>query len=157
MLTQLFRITPPGDNQQNISLNSLAVVAYEQIFDGNVWNARRGAQDIVLLNQQSPAPGTYNSATQTNYNSTRLLLIYRHSYAANITLSIKGVSPADGTNFVLMGTDTGGLSNTIFVLPSTGPISSVLYYVNVPKNFFVQAIIPAGAGSISLSLSMSGY
>ncbi len=154
MLTQLFRITPPGDGQSNSNLNSLGVVAYEQVFDptNNVWNARRGAHDIVGLSLANRAGGTtFDTAILDNFNSSKIIMICL-SANVNSLFNLYGIDLASGQLFPV-----ADINNVSAHTVGTATVQA-FFYDNLPRKFFGR-LVTGGPGPISTSLgfSLSGY
>jgi len=154
MITQLFRITPPGDGQANSNLNSLGVVAYEQTFDGAFWNARRGAQDIVVFPQIPRINGSYTSDVITNYNSSFAYIsggFFGGDASDIVAINIFGIDVSTGYEYQIQG------PSNFLQLVTDSPDAKVI--ANLPKTFkFIISIIGnTSPKSIGVSISLSGY
>lgn len=154
MLTQLLRITPPGDGQNNTNLNSIGVVAYEQTFDGAFWNARRGAQDIIVFPQIPRVNGSYLSAVLTNYNSSFGYIsggFFDGVAGDNAAINILGVDVSTGYTFGVQSTPS------FLQLITDTPDGKLI--ANLPKTFMLQLILVGSTTpkSVGISISLSGY
>lgn len=134
--------------------------AYNILFNGTSFDRQRGNVDsAALVTLAAQAPGTVNSADQTNYNGRGAkfaMNITALTGGASVQLQLFGKDPVSGVYYLIAQsaaiTATG--ITIITVYPGIATVANVSLNDIIPRTFRVAAVVVAGTATGTISSSL---